>query len=503
MAPARQRRHKTTKHHSVAQATAPRAAPRRGRKPTPAVALGRRPLFTVGPVTVYLTDEVALLGVVAALIGLGLVMVFSASYVYANLQLGASDYYLSRQLLWLGVGTVALVTAALVDYRKVQGLAVLGMAATMVMLLLVLMTGERQLGSVRHLSGGSIQPSELAKLTVTFYIAAWLISKGERLRQTSYGMIPFAVLMGLVAVLIVAQPDFDTTAVILVTGLTMFFVAGAELKQLAVAGVGSAAILALVLSRVPYATQRINDYLASLRDPLGGSDHMRQLLEALGRGGFFGRGLGNGLAKEFGRLPLPWTDSIFVVIGEELGLLGALSVVALFVALGFLGLRIAFRAQDPFGKVLGVGLTTWLTFQAFLNMAANTAILPLSGLTLPFISYGGSSLVTCMAAVGVLLSIARYGTQSSASGQSRDSRPADDWLGLAPTAPEARRVRRRHGWPRLPDLGRSGGARPRPGGRGLGVKASSAVRVRLVRVRRSLARRPAARPARRRVPRRR
>lgn len=504
----RPRRSTEAKHNHAAAVQPAKTAPRPRRSVSGApTAARRKPLFAVGSLAVFPSDELALLGVVALLVGLGLVMVFSASYVHASLNIGRSTYYVARQLLWLAVGSVAMVTAALLDYRKLQALAVPGMALTLLLLLAVLITGERNLGAARHLMGKSIQPSELAKLTVTFYIATWLISKGDRLRQTSYGMAPFAVLMGLVAVLILAQPDFDTTAVILASGMAMFFVAGAELKQLLVGGLGAAVILGLVLTQVSYASQRVRDYLAGLRDPLSGSDHVRQMLEALGRGGLVGRGLGNALAKEPGWLPLPWSDSIFVVIGEELGLLGALLVVGLFVALGYLGMRIALRARDPLGQVLGVGLTTWITFQAFLNMAVNTAVLPLSGLTLPFISYGGSSLVTCMAAVGLLLSISRYGTQPVKAGRADILAAADERLWDLHREPADRRVGRRHGWPRLPDLGRLGGPRPRGGGRGSSIKASSAARVRLVRVRRTWARRSSSRrPAARkpqRIPRRR
>lgn len=446
--------------------------------------------------------DFVLLGIVTVLIGLGLVMVFSASYALANDYFEDSTYYLMRQLQWLAIGTVVMVAAILFDYRRLRHLSVAMMMVTVLLLLAVLLVGGERLGATRYLGrGGSIQPSELAKLTITIYIAYWLTSKGDRLRNVSYGLLPFAVLLGLVAGLIVLQPDFDTTVIIVVASLVMFFVAGADLRQLLVSLAVAALTLYLAILRTDYASQRIADFAVGLTDPLKSSDQVWKSVKALATGGLLGTGLGDAQSKFLGGVPLPWSDSIFAIIGEELGLIGTITVVALFVALTLRGLQIALRSQDRFGLVLGCGLTAWLAFQAFTNMAVSTAMLPYSGQTLPFISYGGSSLVTCMAAVGVLLSISRYGTRDPAptrrSGEPAGTEPPD----AARAQPAARGGGRWNRWPRLPDLGRARGVstprRARSSSRAITsftVKPSSAGRAgalgrRITRTRRTIARR--------------
>lgn len=355
--------------------------------------------------------DIWLLVIVATLVGLGLVMVFSASFTQANRFFEEPTYYLLRQLRWVAVGLVAMAALALLDYRTLRRLSLILMAGTVLVLLAVLIFGTDSLGSRRHLIGTSVQPSEIAKLTIIIYIAYWLSSKGSRLKALSDGLAPFAVLLGMVALLIVLQPDIDTTALIVFTALLMFFVAGADSKQLAIIMAIAAVTFLLVATRFSYASQRVDDYVSFLRDPTLGSDQMQSVVQALARGGLLGKGLGTGQSQ----VQLPFTDSIFAVIGFELGFVGALGVVALFGAFALRGLRIALRCPDPFGQILGIGVTAWITLQAFLNMGVNLGVLPFSGLTLPFISYGGSSLLACMAGVGVLLSISRYGASHKAS----------------------------------------------------------------------------------------
>jgi cell division protein FtsW len=348
--------------------------------------------------------------IVAALVGLGLVMVFSASFTQANRFRGTPTYYLLRQLQWVVVGIIAMAAIARIDYRILKRLSLLLMIGTLFVLLGVLIVGTDSLGSRRHLIGTSVQPSEVAKLTIIIYIAYWLSSKGSRLKAVSDGLLPFSVLLGMVALLIILQPDIDTTALIVFTALVMFFVAGADSKQIAIVLAIAAATFLLVATKFGYASQRMDDYMSFLRDPTLGSDQVQSALQALARGGLFGAGIGSGQSL----VQLPFTDSIFAVIGFELGLVGTLGVVVLFGSFVYRGLRIALRCSDPFGLILGIGITAWITLQAFLNMAVNLAMLPFSGLTLPFISYGGSSLVACMAGVGVLLSISRHGSAEAA-----------------------------------------------------------------------------------------
>lgn len=354
--------------------------------------------------------DIWLLLIVATLVGLGLVMVFSASFVQANRFFEKPTYYLLRQLQWAAVGVLAMAALARTDYRILKRLSLILMIGTLIVLLLVLIFGTENLGSRRHLIGRSVQPSEVAKLTIIIYVAYWLSSKGSRLKAVSDGLLPFSVLLGMVALLIVLQPDFDTTALIVFTALVMFFVAGADGKQLAIIMAIAAGTFLLVATKFSYASQRMDDYMSFLRDPALGSDQVQYALQAMARGGVFGAGLGSGQSL----VQLPFTDSIFAVIGFELGLVGTLGVVLLFGSFLYRGLRIALRCTDPFGLILGIGVTAWITLQAFLNMAVNLAMLPFSGLTLPFISYGGSSLVACMAGVGVLLSISRFGATQAA-----------------------------------------------------------------------------------------
>lgn len=365
--------------------------------------------------------DIWLLVIVAALVGLGLVMVFSASFMQSNRFFDRPTYYLLRQLQWLALGIVAMIIIALTDYRILRRLSLLLMAGTVLVLLAVLIFGTDSLGSRRHLIGRSVQPSEVAKLTIIIYIAYWLSSKGARIKAVSDGLAPFAVLLGLVALLIVLQPDIDTTALIVLTALLMFFVAGADSKQLLIILAIAAVTFLLAVTTSTYASQRVNDYVGFLRDPMLGSDQVRAGLRAMAQGGVFGAGLGSGERL----VQLPFTDSIFAMIGFELGLTGSLGVVALFAAFAYRGLRIALRCPDSFGLILGIGITAWISLQAFLNMAVNLAMLPFSGLTLPFISYGGSSLLACMAGVGVLLSISRYGsTQAAPSARAVSVDPA-------------------------------------------------------------------------------
>jgi cell division protein FtsW len=460
--------------------------------------------------------DVFLVAIVVVLVGLGLVMIFSASYVQANAVYGQSAFFFLRQLRWLVLGLAAMFVLAFLDYRYLKRLSVLIMAGTILVLVALLLFGEERLGARLHLANGSIQPSEIAKLTIAIYIAYWVTSKGERLRDLSYGLVPFAILLGLITSLIVLQPDFGTASVVVVTGMVMFFVAGADLKQLLISLMVAGGTLYLAVTRAPHANQRLQEFVAGLSDPLTGSSYqVREILLALARGGLFGVGLGNGSGKVTGGVPLLWSDSIFAVVGEELGLLGALMIVALFVALAYRGLSISLKSQDQFGLVLGCGITAWLAFQAFLNMAVSTAMLPFTGLTLPFVSYGGSSLLASLAGIGVLLSISRYGTKEPATARLSGDRKA----------PAAARVGWWDRWTRLSHLGRSRraatAARSHAGGSSsrrissgaYGTKASSSrrpkgIRRKLARTRRQLARRTTGRRSSRstqsrRIPRRR
>jgi cell division protein FtsW len=254
-----------------------------------------------------------------------------------------------------------------------------------------------------------VQPSEFAKLAFIVYMAAWLASKGEKIRDVTYGLIPFAVLLGIVSGLILRQPDIGTALLIIATAMAMFFIAGAELVQLLISLVVGGAAFSLIIMNSERAYGRIITFLNPNADPSGEGYQILRILSSLRSGGIAGRGLGSGMEKYV--LPLPHTDTIFSVIGEELGLLGCLIVIGLFLFIAYRGLIISFRAPDTFSTLLAFGITCWMIFQATIHIAGNTNTLPFTGVTLPFISYGGSSLTMSLTGIGILLSISRVGVE--------------------------------------------------------------------------------------------
>ena len=284
------------------------------------------------------------------------------------------------------------------------------MVIALLSLLAVIAFGSERFGAVRTLFDGRVQPSEPAKLAIIVYIASWLTSKGRLIRNARVGLLPFGVLMGIVAVLIVLQPEISTAILIVATAAVMLFIAGADVKQLVVVGIITAVTFWLVITYSSYAADRVDRYIASVGNPVASQEwQVSQAIQALMRGGLTGQGIGNGIAQKTGFLPVSWSDNIFGVIGEELGLLGALSVILLYAFLAYRGLRIAVRAPDNFGMLLATGITTMVILQALLNMAVIVAAAPPTGITLPFVSYGGSSLVASLAGIGLLLNISRYG----------------------------------------------------------------------------------------------
>lgn len=343
---------------------------------------------------------------VAGLVIVGLMMVYSATFDWSYQVYQDSFHIASRQFLWVGLGAIVLLVVAVVPYDYWEQWAVPIMGVTLLLLVLVLFVGDDRFGARRSFFGGSIQPGELAKLVVVIYVAAWLASKGEQIRDVTYGLIPFAVLIGVVAGLIVMQPDVSTATLIVLTALAMFFFAGADILQLVIGGSISGLTFTLLINQLPHARQRVEDYLLTWRDPTRVGHHVRQALIALGSGGLFGVGLGQGQQK-LGYLPAPHTDSIFAVLGEESGFVGCLIVMGLFLLLAQRGFKIAMEASDAFAALVACGITCWLSFQALINIAVMTGLLPFTGVALPFISSGGSAMVVSLAGVGLLLSISR------------------------------------------------------------------------------------------------
>ncbi len=351
-------------------------------------------------------DYLLVLAVVALLI-FGLVMVLSASQYTVP---GDPSYWFRRQALWAALGGVALLVASRIDYHSWRRLAAPGMLLALLLLLLVLKAGDNVDGGQRWLRLGffSLQPSELAKLAFAIYTADWLVRKGDEVRTWLYGLLPFAALTGTVLALVLLQNDLGTTIVIAALALALFFAAGANpLHLVPTLAVGALGALALALSS-GFRRARIEAFLHPLTpgcaDPV--SYHTCQGLISLGSGGLFGRGLGDSLQKA-GYLPNPFTDSIFAVIGEELGFIGCVTLLALFALLAARGYRAGRHAPDAYGALLACGITTWLLAQALINVGSVTSSIPFTGVPLPFVSFGGSSLVTSLAAVGILLNISR------------------------------------------------------------------------------------------------
>ncbi|MFN2519601.1 MAG: putative lipid II flippase FtsW [Candidatus Limnocylindria bacterium] len=378
--------------------------------------------------------DVPLVLAVMALLAIGLLMVFSASGIRALDAYDDPRYFLMVQSLWAALGLVAMTVAARVDYHRYRALAVplLGVVVVMLVLVLIPGVGTRIGGASRWLRLSSVvgvQPAELAKLALVLYLSFWLGPRAKGIRGVSV-TVPFIVCVVLVAGLVVAEPDLGTAIVIVALALAVYFAAGARLREFGALGLLAAVALASLAVVQPYRLQRLLTFLDPWSDPRGAGFQTIQALYGLALGGPFGEGLGAGREK-FGFLPAPYTDSIFAVLGDELGLAGTLAVQLLFLIVAFRGIRIALRAPDRIGSLMAVGITTWMAFQAWVNMAVVASLVPMTGITLPFISYGGSSLCVGLLAVGILLNIGRQPAAPV-------PRPSGGWRDRGPREPAPR-----------------------------------------------------------------
>ncbi|MGI8422808.1 MAG: putative lipid II flippase FtsW [Chloroflexota bacterium] len=372
--------------------------------------------------------DYALVLAIAGLLAFGLIMVYSSSVVTAYTAYQNQFHFLFKQVLSAGIGLVAMMVLTRVDYHALRALSVPGLVGAVVLLAAVLIPGigSEVYGAQRWitLGGFQLQPSELAKLALVVYIAHWLTAKREQVSDFANGLLPFGVLMSVVVALLMKQPDMGTTIVVVITAVAIFFAAGASLSHLALlSGVGAFAGV-LMIRVAPYRIERFLAFMDPWARPQAASYHVVQSLMAFGAGGITGVGLGVGRQKFF-HLPFPHTDSIFAVVGEELGLIGTVPVVLAFLFFAYRGLRIAWYAPDQFGRLLAVGVTGGIAFQAMLNMAVLTSSVPFTGITLPFISYGGSSLISTLAACGVLLNVSRQTVSSIARSAERGPSAAE------------------------------------------------------------------------------
>jgi cell division protein FtsW len=385
-----------------------------GPQPTPAVAISEAEEQQLAQLEMSMPRIAGkidpwLLIAVIALLCIGVVMVFSSSSFVAASYTGDAGYYFQRELMWVGLGLIALLVTMRIDYRYWRRLSVAGMIVVLPLLVVVLKFGVTAYGASRWLAIGSFfqfQPSELTKLVLALYTADWLARKGNQVSSFLYGLAPFVILVGILLGLVLLENDMGTAIIIAGIATAMFFTAGANIAQFLLA-LACGGLIFLKEALKGYRYYRITGFLNPFKDVTSINLQLYQALLALGSGNWFGLGLGASRQKT-GYLPFPFTDSIFPIIGEELGFIGCVLIVALFLFLAFRGFRLARRTQDLYGALLATGLTTWLILQAFINIGANTATIPYTGVPLPFISFGGSSIVVSLAAVGILLNISRY-----------------------------------------------------------------------------------------------
>jgi cell division protein FtsW len=353
---------------------------------------------------------------VIALVAIGVVMVYSASSVRSYISTADPGSQGIQQGIWAAIGLVLMIAASRTDFRLLRYAAIPVFVLTMGLLAIVLIPGigTSAFGSRRwlYLPGiGGFQPAELAKLAICLYLAHWLDRRGTEARGLWNGLVPFVLLVAPGFLLIALEPDLGTAGVYAAASLAIFFMAGANLLYLGAVGAAVLGAAYLMVTQTAYQLQRMQGFLDPFRDPLHTGYNAVQSLMALALGGITGAGLGASRQKYL-YLPAPSTDFIFAIIGEEWGLIGTLTVLALFVMVAYQGYRIAITAPDTFSGLLAAGITTWLVAQACINMMVVTALLPVTGIPLPFISYGGSALIINLVAVGILLSISRETTQT-------------------------------------------------------------------------------------------
>ena len=354
--------------------------------------------------------DLAFLGLVLILLVFGLIMMFSASYANAYYYENNSYHYITRQLIWAAMGLAAMVFFAAWDYHVWHKFAWLAFGVTVVLLILVyFMPARNDAHRWIFIAGQQFQPTEVAKFSIVLLFSHIISINYDKMGTFRYGILPFGIILVLYAVLIIFEPHVSATALIILLGAFMIFIGGVKLKWFAIAGGGGAALVALAMlvpalnERIMY---RVNVWRDPFLDPRGSGFQTIQSLYAIGSGGLLGTGIGNSRQKYL-FLPEPQNDFVFAIVCEELGFIGAVLVILLFVLLIWQGFSIAVKARDRFGMLLAAGLTAQVGIQAILNVAVVTNTIPNTGISLPFFSYGGSSLLMLLAQMGIILSVSR------------------------------------------------------------------------------------------------
>ncbi len=341
----------------------------------------------------------------------GLIVLSSAGIVEGQKKFGSAYYYFNHQLLY-GVlpGLALMFLFSKIDYRFWKKISFLILFGALFLMVLVFMPdfGYGLKGATRWLNigGFSFQPSEMLKLSLIIYLAAWFGNRDERIRDWRYGMAPFFIVLFFAGGLLLLQPDIGTLIIVSVISAGIYFLAGSPIKHFLFLGLATVIIFAGMIIAEPYRLNRIKTFIDPTYDPRGISYQLNQSLISIGSGGWFGVGFGKSIQK-FGFLPEVINDSIFAVIVEEMGLVGAIALIILFITFSFLLVRVAQSVSDKFGKLLVMGVATWIISQAFLNIGAISGLVPLTGIPLPFVSYGGTAMMAILAGVGIVLNIAK------------------------------------------------------------------------------------------------
>ncbi|MFO0594321.1 MAG: putative lipid II flippase FtsW [Myxococcaceae bacterium] len=367
-----------------------------------------------------------LLAAVLGLVGFGLVMVYSASAITASDKLGDSFYFLKRQATAAGIGLVGMALAMKLGYRRMARLAYPLLIVAIILLVAVVIPGlGTTVGGAKRwlrVPGVSIQPAEIAKVAWVVYLAYSLAKKREKVKSFSIGFVPHLGLAALLVLLCMLEPDFGSSVALLFLMFVMLFAAGARLSYILGMLLAAIPFAYVAIASSPYRMKRITAFLDPWANRQGSGYQVAESLMSIGSGGLTGLGLGDGRQKLF-FLPEAHTDFIFSIIGEELGLIGVACLVALYVVVIWRGLRAALNASEAFGTYLGLGLVSLIGFQAVTNMAVAMGLVPTKGLTLPFISYGGSSLIVLMSAAGLLLSISATAETGARRKTARTAKP--------------------------------------------------------------------------------
>jgi len=369
-----------------------------------------------GPQRVRHEPDYLLLLSIVGLASVGLLMVYSSSGINSLLQHDDPFAVVGPQAFWAASGALVMVIFMRLDYRYLRLISIPAFLISLLLLAVVLLPSIGPLhpievgGSTRWLQLGplpAMHPAEFAKLALVVYLAHWLTRKGSQTRSLFDGLVPFMLIVGPVLLLVLFEPDLGTMGVLTLAAFTMFFVAGGSLWQLGLLiplGVGA---VAWVVTHSSYQMARVQAFMDPWADPQGIGFHTVQGLLAIGTGGILGIGLGESRQPGALHLPAAQNDFVFAVVAQELGFLGAIAVIGCYLLFAYRGIKIALAAPDTFGALLATGITAWLTLQAFINIGVVVVLLPITGITLPFVSAGGSSLLVSFAAVGILLSISR------------------------------------------------------------------------------------------------